>query len=259
MTLQDVAAHLNSPLKEMAPLRMIASASSLLIPLALTAGLGTATPSPSLHHEVRAFVTGYNTTPGQTDSTPCIAASGANICGRRDAVACPRRISLGTTVEIAGITYVCEDRLAKKFDDRFDISCDKDTACPPTVTGWATIKVYGEERPVAAIPAVAVTPAKPVIAANTPRPQSAVIKTASAAAHNEHILVFPGRAAAVLNSITGTAGTAAEPTSTVAHAPTTVAQRLAKLASIAKSDATTREHDAFVRRVALAAKASSGV
>src|SRR5438067_10822546 len=123
---------------------MIASAvSSLLIPLALTAGLGSENPSPSFHHEVRAFVTGYNTVPGQTDSTPCIAASGADICGRRDAVACPRRIELGTVVEIRGSTYVCEDRLAKKFDHRFDISCDKDTTCPTGVTGWATIRVYG--------------------------------------------------------------------------------------------------------------------
>jgi hypothetical protein len=130
--------------------RMIASAASLLIPLALTTSLGTTTPS--LHHDVRAFVTGYNTVVGQTDSTPCIAASGADICGRRDAVACPRRISLGTTVEIRGATYVCEDRLAKKYDSRFDISCDKDMACPYQVAGWATIKVYdtGQPQPAAA-------------------------------------------------------------------------------------------------------------
>jgi hypothetical protein len=232
---------------------MIASASSLLIPLALTAGLGTTAPPPILHHEVRAFVTGYNTTPGQTDSTPCIAASGANICGRHDAIACPRRIDLGTTVEIAGTTYVCEDRLAKKFDDRFDISCDKNTACPPTVTGWATVKVYGEERQVAAIPAVAVVPAKAVVVANTPRPRPAVIKTA----HGQPILVFPGRAIAVLNSLTQALSPAAQPKTTVAQAPTTVAQRLAKLASLAK-DPTMLEHEAFVRRVAAAAKASSG-
>src|SRR4051794_25594031 len=84
---------------------MIATVASLLIPLALTAGIGA--ESPPLPHDVRAMVTGYNTIPGQTDSTPCIAASGANICGRRDAAACPRRISLGTIVEIRGTTYVC--------------------------------------------------------------------------------------------------------------------------------------------------------
>src|SRR5215213_1021699 len=124
---------------------MIASAvSSLLIPLALTAGLGSENPSPSFHHEVRAFVTGYNTVAGQTDSTPCIAASGANICGRRDAVACPRHIGLGTVVEIRGTTYICEDRLAKKYNTRFDISCDKDKSCPSQVTGWTTIKIFKE-------------------------------------------------------------------------------------------------------------------
>jgi hypothetical protein len=125
---------------------MLIATSSLLVSLALTAGIGSPPPASALHHDVEAYVTGYNTTPGQTDSTPCLAASGADICGRRDAVACPRHISLGTTVEIRGATYVCEDRLAKKFDDRFDISCDKDTACPPQVTGWTTIRVYDDER-----------------------------------------------------------------------------------------------------------------
>ena len=100
---------------------------------------------PLSFHNVRAYVTGYNTTPGQTDDTPCIAASGANICGRTDAVACPRRISLGTFLEIRGVTYVCEDRLAKKYDSRFDISCDKDTNCPGQVTGWVDIKIFAED------------------------------------------------------------------------------------------------------------------
>ena len=109
---------------------------------------------------VRAYVTGYNTVPGQTDDTPCVAASGANICGRSDAVACPRRISLGTFLVIRGEIYVCEDRLAKKYDSRFDISCDKDTDCPNKVTGWTDIMVFAEDpcrapaptpRPVAAL------------------------------------------------------------------------------------------------------------
>jgi hypothetical protein len=96
-------------------------------------------------HDVRAYVTGYNTVPGQTDDTPCIAASGANICGRTDAVACPRKISLGTFLAIRGAIYVCEDRLAKKYDSRFDISCDKDTNCPGEVTGWVDIKVFAQD------------------------------------------------------------------------------------------------------------------
>lgn len=112
-----------------------------------------------LVHEVRAYVTGYNTVPGQTDDTPCIAASGANICGRTDAVACPRHISLGTRLVIRGISYVCEDRLAKKYDSRFDISCDKDTDCPNQVTGWAVISVLTDTCRAPAAPVAA--PSRP--------------------------------------------------------------------------------------------------
>jgi hypothetical protein len=96
-------------------------------------------PFAQLFH---AFVTGYNTVPEQTSPTPCIAASSDNICGRTDVVACPRSISLGSFLQIRGATYICEDRLAKKYDSRFDISCDKDFACPYQVTGWADIKVF---------------------------------------------------------------------------------------------------------------------
>lgn len=88
---------------------------------------------------VRAHITGYNTVPGQTDSTPCIAASGDNICGRTDVVACPRKYPLGTKVQIDGKVYVCLDRLAAKYDNRFDISCDKDMQCPYEVTGYKEV------------------------------------------------------------------------------------------------------------------------
>lgn len=131
---------------------MLSAVAPLLVPLALTTSPNPTT-APS-YHQVKAYVTGYNTTPGQTDATPCIAASGVNICGRHDAVACPRRISLGTVVEIRGATYICEDRLARKFDRRFDISCDKDKSCPPEVTGWAIIRVY-DSKGVAVHPATA--------------------------------------------------------------------------------------------------------
>jgi hypothetical protein len=117
-------------------------AASLLLPLAL-ATTGEPELAPRFD-EIRAYVTGYNTVPGQTSGNPCTAASGANICGRRDAVACPRHIDLGTIVEIRGTIYVCEDRLARKYDARFDISCDKDRKCPGQVTGWTTIRIFRE-------------------------------------------------------------------------------------------------------------------
>jgi len=75
---------------------------------------------------VVATVTAYNTLEAQTDDTPCIAASGDNICGRRDVVACPSRIPLGTWVVINEERYECLDRTARKYDGRFDISFDKD-------------------------------------------------------------------------------------------------------------------------------------
>jgi 3D (Asp-Asp-Asp) domain-containing protein len=83
--------------------------------------------SPILIKEkVNAVVTAYNTVPEQTWGDPCISASGDNICGRNNVVACPRSIPLGTWVIIDDTYYQCLDRLAVKYDNRFDISFDKD-------------------------------------------------------------------------------------------------------------------------------------
>ena len=91
---------------------------------------------------MEAYVTGYNTVREQTDGDPCIAASGANICGRRDTAACPRLFNLGTVVEINGRKYVCEDRMAPRFRGNFDINCDKNKSCPYEVAGWTTVRVF---------------------------------------------------------------------------------------------------------------------
>jgi hypothetical protein len=93
---------------------------------------------------MEAYVTGYNTVRNQTDDTPCIAASGANICGRRDTVACPRLLKFGTIVEINGRKYVCADRMAARFRGGFDINCDKDRSCPYEVAGWRTVRIFLE-------------------------------------------------------------------------------------------------------------------
>ena len=78
--------------------------------------------------EIEATVTAYNTVRGQTDDSPCVSSGNNYICGRRDVVACPRNIDLGTWVEIDGTRYECLDRTALRFGDRFDISFDKDIA-----------------------------------------------------------------------------------------------------------------------------------
>lgn len=87
----------------------------------------TAVNSPILIKEqIYATITAYNTVPEQTWGDPCISASGDNICGKKNVVACPRSIPLGTWVIIDNEYYQCLDRLALKYDNRFDISFDKD-------------------------------------------------------------------------------------------------------------------------------------
>ena len=66
-----------------------------------------------------AMTTAYNPVPEQTDSTPDIMASGNRVY--EGAVACPRWIPFGTTIEIGNDTYVCEDRTHLKNDGTFDI------------------------------------------------------------------------------------------------------------------------------------------
>lgn len=78
------------------------------------------------YYEVTATVTAYNTVDWQTDSTPCIAANGSNICGRSDTIACPRGIPFGTWVSIDDRMYECVDRTASKYDGRFDINMNMD-------------------------------------------------------------------------------------------------------------------------------------
>ena len=71
-------------------------------------------------------VTAYNTVGWQTDSTPCISASGDNICGRDSVVACPSKYPFGTKFFIDGKEYECLDRTSSKYGARLDISFDKD-------------------------------------------------------------------------------------------------------------------------------------
>ncbi len=84
--------------------------------------------------EVEALITGYNTVIEQTDSTPCISASGDNICGKDNVVACPRKYPFGSIFGIRGREYVCLDRLAEKYDSRFDINCNLDFKCSRIVS-----------------------------------------------------------------------------------------------------------------------------
>lgn len=78
-------------------------------------------PVPKIEEGIY-LVTGYSSTPDQTDSSPDIMASGKKVYD--GAIACPRKYEFGTKVEISGKLYTCEDRMALKHDGanpKFDI------------------------------------------------------------------------------------------------------------------------------------------
>lgn len=66
-----------------------------------------------------ATVTAYTSSIDETDSTPDITASGTRT--RIGVAACPPQYAFGTRVQIGGKEYLCEDRMADKFADRFDV------------------------------------------------------------------------------------------------------------------------------------------
>lgn len=91
---------------------------------------------------ITAYVTGYNTIPEQTDASPCISASGDDICGRSDTIACPRNLPFYTWVEIDGKLYQCVDRTNAKYNRNFDINCNLDMKCPYKITGQKEVIIY---------------------------------------------------------------------------------------------------------------------
>lgn len=68
-----------------------------------------------------AEVSAYTASEDETDANPTEMASGRTIYP--GAIACPSRLAFGTRVVIENTTYVCEDRMAKRYRDKehFDI------------------------------------------------------------------------------------------------------------------------------------------
>lgn len=72
------------------------------------------------------YVTAYSSTPGQTDDTPCIAASGYDLCkhNKENVVAC-NFLPFGTKVKFPELdsdkTYNVVDRMHERFNSRMDI------------------------------------------------------------------------------------------------------------------------------------------
>lgn len=68
---------------------------------------------------IEATVTGYTSDESETDTSPFTTANQTDV--REGIIACPRSIPFGTLVEVDGRQYECQDRMNKRFDDRFDI------------------------------------------------------------------------------------------------------------------------------------------
>ena len=68
------------------------------------------------------ILTGYSSTPDQTDDTPFITASGSQV---RDGIVATNFLNFGTKVKIPAIfgdkIFTVEDRMAKKHSDKIDI------------------------------------------------------------------------------------------------------------------------------------------
>lgn len=72
---------------------------------------------------IKARFTGYSSEVHQTDDTPEIMASGRKVYA--GAIACPREYPFGAKIKIGEETYICEDRMNRRFEEaeipHFDI------------------------------------------------------------------------------------------------------------------------------------------
>ncbi|MFC1598618.1 hypothetical protein ACFL2U_01225 [Patescibacteria group bacterium] len=72
------------------------------------------------------YVTSYNSTAGQTDSTPCIAASGYNLCKHNvENVVASNLFPFGTKIRFPELDpdqiYTVVDRMNERYNSRIDI------------------------------------------------------------------------------------------------------------------------------------------
>ena len=72
-------------------------------------------PEPT-YQVVTAQVSAYTSSKDETDVEPFITASGSKT--GPGVLACPTRLEFGTKVEIDGKTYICLDRMNKRYRDK---------------------------------------------------------------------------------------------------------------------------------------------
>ena len=80
---------------------------------------------PSYHLETNEIgyrvVTAYNPVPEQTDDTPCISASGLNVCETSRNIVASNEFAFGTKLMIDGKVWEVQDRTHSKYDYRIDL------------------------------------------------------------------------------------------------------------------------------------------
>lgn len=71
-------------------------------------------------------VTAYNVgDPNQTDSSPCIGATGEDLCealDRGEKIVATNELPLGSQVKINGEVYTVKDRTSSRYHNRYDIA-----------------------------------------------------------------------------------------------------------------------------------------
>lgn len=96
-------------------------------------------------YKIEAEITAYQPIWQQTDNTPLIMASGKKVY--RGAIACPIWLEFGTMVEIDGRVYICEDRMNRKYPNRFDILMFSYEDAKNWGIQTKTIKIYEKDLP----------------------------------------------------------------------------------------------------------------
>ena len=94
---------------------------SELIMVEKTALVGKQSEINTIISRVVRVITAYNAVEEQTDDTPCISASGLDICNTWKKVAASNEFSFGTKLLIDGDIYYVEDRTHPRYQYRIDL------------------------------------------------------------------------------------------------------------------------------------------
>jgi len=77
-------------------------------------------------YKSRVLATAYNSLPNQTDASPCITASGLNVCKRnQEDIIAANFLPFGTKIKIPKLygdrIFYVQDRMNKKYSQRIDV------------------------------------------------------------------------------------------------------------------------------------------